>query len=140
MERNSTISVFGSNGTATDSGTEEDQNVSFGAKLRAGRDDEDEGKSDEEHRKPVLTEQDGKPYPTRIFHMPMSSFTVTTGEEEEETVHQVRGKLFSLVDGNQWKERGTGTLKLNVRRSDGSGARLGMWYILVQVKLSDSQC
>lgn len=48
-----------------------------------------------------------------------------TGEEDEETIHQVRGKLFSLVGGNQWKERGTGTLKLNVRRSDGSGARLG---------------
>jgi Ran-binding protein 3 len=48
-----------------------------------------------------------------------------TGEEEEETLHQVRGKLFSLVDGTQWKERGTGTIKLNVRRSDGGGARLG---------------
>ena len=51
-----------------------------------------------------------------------------TGEEEEETIHQVRGKLFALVAG-QWKERGTGTLKLNVRRSDGSGARLGMDYL-----------
>ncbi|KAF9466168.1 hypothetical protein BDZ94DRAFT_1213575 [Collybia nuda] len=109
LERNSTISVFGSNGAATDSGTEEDQNASFGAKLRAGRDDEDEGKSDDEQRKPILTEQD-----------------LMTGEEEEQTIHQVRGKLFSLSDGNQWKERGTGTLKLNVRRSDGSGARLVM--------------
>lgn len=49
-----------------------------------------------------------------------------TGEEDDQTIHQVRGKLFFLVDGNQWKERGTGLLKLNVKRSDGSGARLGM--------------
>lgn len=30
------------------------------------------------------------------------------------------------MGGNQWQERGTGTLKLNVRRSDGGGARLGI--------------
>ena len=48
-----------------------------------------------------------------------------TGEEEEDTVYQVRGKLFTLSAQNQWKERGTGMLRLNVRREDGSGARLG---------------
>jgi Ran-binding protein 3 len=37
----------------------------------------------------------------------------------------VRGKLFSLSPDNQWKERGTGSLKLNVRILDGGGARLG---------------
>ena len=46
-----------------------------------------------------------------------------TGEEEEYTIHQVRGKLFSL-QGNSWKERGTGVLKLNVKQEDGTGARL----------------
>ncbi|EEB92999.1 hypothetical protein MPER_08408 [Moniliophthora perniciosa FA553] len=50
---------------------------------------------------------------------------VSTGEEEEETIHQVRGKLFHLADG-AWRERGTGLLKLNVRASDGGGARLVM--------------
>jgi RanBP1 domain len=50
---------------------------------------------------------------------------VITGEEDEETLYQVRGKLFSLGSQNQWKERGTGTIKLNVRRYDGNGARLG---------------
>lgn len=50
---------------------------------------------------------------------------VHTGEEDEETVYQVRGKLYALSSQNQWKERGTGTLKLNVRREDGTGARLG---------------
>lgn len=36
---------------------------------------------------------------------------------------QARSKLF--VNEKGWKERGVGLLKLNVRRSDGSGARLG---------------
>lgn len=49
---------------------------------------------------------------------------VTTGEEEEETIHQVRGKLYALEE-SAWKEKGTGLLKLNVRASDGAGARLG---------------
>lgn len=55
----------------------------------------------------------------------MSCPLATTGEEDEETIHQVRGKLFFLADG-VWKERGTGLLKLNVRASDGGGARLGI--------------
>ena len=52
-------------------------------------------------------------------------WAVVTGEEEEDTVYQVRGKLFALSSQNQWKERGTGMLRLNVRRADGTGARLG---------------
>ncbi|KAF8075157.1 hypothetical protein FPV67DRAFT_617951 [Lyophyllum atratum] len=110
VERTPGISVFGSNGAASDSGAEDEKEDrgSFGERLRAGKDDEDDGKSDEE-AKYMLTEQD-----------------LLTGEEDEQTVHQVRGKLFSLVGGNQWKERGTGTLKLNVKRLDGSGARLVM--------------
>ncbi|KAJ7252545.1 hypothetical protein C8J57DRAFT_1474187 [Mycena rebaudengoi] len=104
-------STVAGNGAA-DSGAEDerdDRPVSFGEKLRAGKDEEEDGRSDEEGGKPVLTEQD-----------------FTTGEEDEETLHQVRGKLFVLVDGASWKERGTGTIKLNVRRSDGGGARLVM--------------
>ncbi|KAH0836784.1 hypothetical protein J3R83DRAFT_8535 [Lanmaoa asiatica] len=49
-----------------------------------------------------------------------------TGEEDEETLLHIRGKLYALCPQNQWKERGTGQLKLNVRRADGSGARLVM--------------
>ncbi|RDB15350.1 Brefeldin A resistance protein [Hypsizygus marmoreus] len=113
VERTQGINAFGAiNGGGSDSGAEDDKEeraVSFGEKLRAGKNYEDESKSDEDQQKVTLTEQD-----------------VLTGEEDEETVHQVRGKLFSLVGGTQWKERGTGTLKLNVRRSDGSGARLVM--------------
>lgn len=47
-----------------------------------------------------------------------------TGEEDDETIYQVRGKLYTLVDHSGWKERGTGLMKVNVRQTDGSGARL----------------
>jgi hypothetical protein len=58
---------------------------------------------------------------------------VETGEEDEETVYQVRGKLFALSAQNQWKERGTGQLKLNVRQDDGGGARLRALFHSVTV-------
>ncbi|KAI0287349.1 hypothetical protein BC826DRAFT_1045299 [Russula brevipes] len=51
---------------------------------------------------------------------------VLTGEEEDETIHSVRGKLFILSEQNQWKERGTGLLRLNRRKVDRTGARLVM--------------
>ncbi|CAA7265139.1 unnamed protein product [Cyclocybe aegerita] len=102
--------VLGQSSNGSDSGAEDEQEepTTFGERLRAHKDDEDENRSDEENGKVQLTEQD-----------------VMTGEEDEETLHQVRGKLFSL-HGNQWKERGTGLLKLNVRVEDGTGARLVM--------------
>ncbi|KAG6829062.1 hypothetical protein H0H92_005836 [Tricholoma furcatifolium] len=110
-EPNSVLSVFGSaEGAPSDSGDEDDkEEVSFGERLRAGKNEDEEGSDALRETSYKLTEQE-----------------VLTGEEDEQTVHQVRGKLFSLVDGNQWKERGTGTLKLNVKRSDGTGARLIM--------------
>ncbi|KAM5537367.1 hypothetical protein V8D89_008886 [Ganoderma adspersum] len=82
--------------------------ASFKEQLRAGKDREEEDE-DEEQRRLNLTEQE-----------------VHTGEEEEDTVYQVRGKLFALSEANQWKERGTGMLRLNVRSEDGGGARLIM--------------
>ncbi|RPD57223.1 hypothetical protein L227DRAFT_578131 [Lentinus tigrinus ALCF2SS1-6] len=105
--------VFGSQNSVLDSGkededSEKDSGVSFGERLRAQKDKEAEEASDEEKRL-NLTEQE-----------------VVTGEEEEDTVYQVRGKLFVLSSQNQWKERGTGMLRLNVRRADGTGARLVM--------------
>ncbi|KAG1879252.1 hypothetical protein F4604DRAFT_1579445 [Suillus subluteus] len=103
-------------GSADESGSgEEDDDEenerppsTFGERLRAGRDDE-EDEPDEEKERERLQEQD-----------------VVTGEEDEETIHHVRAKLYALCPQNQWKERGTGLLKLNVRRSDGGGARLLM--------------
>jgi len=50
-----------------------------------------------------------------------------TGEEGEMTIHSQRAKLFAM-EGTAWKERGTGTLKLNVSTSDKTSARLGMTF------------
>lgn len=49
---------------------------------------------------------------------------MVTGEEEEDTVFSIRAKLYILSDQKQWKERGTGPLKVNIRK-DGDGSRLG---------------
>ncbi|KAL0574310.1 hypothetical protein V5O48_007648 [Marasmius crinis-equi] len=113
LERNSNTPLLGGNGNGNhqDSGAEDerdDRRSTFGERLRAGKDDDEGSGGDEDSPKMSLTEQE-----------------VSTGEEEEETIHQVRGKLFVLADG-AWKERGTGLLKLNVRASDGGGARLVM--------------
>lgn len=56
----------------------------------------------------------------------MTQLTIVhTGEEDEETIYQTRTKLYVMQDDGGWRERGVGTLKLNVRASDGKGARLG---------------
>lgn len=49
-----------------------------------------------------------------------------TGEEEEETLHQVKCKLYAMSEG-QWAERGMGPIRLNqtVAKGDKHGARLG---------------
>ncbi|KAK7056491.1 hypothetical protein VNI00_003047 [Paramarasmius palmivorus] len=110
VERSTSTPVLG--GVGQDSGAEDDRDErprsTFGERLRAGKDEDEGSGADEDNPRMHLTEQE-----------------VATGEEEEETIHQVRGKLFYLAEG-AWKERGTGLLKLNVRASDGGGARLVM--------------
>ncbi|KAF5376351.1 hypothetical protein D9757_008644 [Collybiopsis confluens] len=104
----------------TDSDAGENSALAFGGGVKGsvfggGEDSDgaaDSGNGDEEW-------DDSKP------KVALSEQEVSTGEEDEETIHQVRGKLFALVDG-AWKERGTGLLKLNVRVTDGAGARLVM--------------
>ena len=68
MERNPTVGVFGAsttgNNNGSDSGAEDDRDyrpthTSFGARLRAGKDEDEESKSEEEQSKVLLTEQDG---------------------------------------------------------------------------------
>ncbi|KAI0262285.1 hypothetical protein BC834DRAFT_925245 [Gloeopeniophorella convolvens] len=68
----------------------------------------------------------GAPAAKRARGESESGGAVLTGEEEDETVHSVRGKLYVLSAQNQWKERGTGVLRLNRRRADHAGARLVM--------------
>lgn len=50
---------------------------------------------------------------------------MVTGEEDEYTKFQMRTKLYVMQSDNSWRERGVGVLRLNVRRGDGHGARLG---------------
>lgn len=60
-----------------------------------------------------------------------------TGEEDDLTVFQTRAKLYTQDESFAYKERGTGLLKVNVRRSDGEGARIGtyIWdFILLELK------
>lgn len=59
---------------------------------------------------------------------------VITGEEEEDTVFSIRAKLYILSDQKQWKERGTGPLKVNIRK-DGDGSRLGRSYLYNEAHL-----
>lgn len=63
-----------------------------------------------------------------------------TGEEDERTIFQTRAKLFTMDEHLTWKERGTGQLKVNVRRIDGMGTRLvmraeGVFRVILNVKL-----
>lgn len=119
------------NGSESTEEEQDEEPTTFGERLRAGRDEEDENKTDEDNQKLMLEEQDGV-----LNYLPNCSCVhvifsaVMTGEEEEETLHQVRGKLFSL-DENAWKERGTGLLKLNVKIDDGTGARLGAFQLVI---------
>ncbi|KAG2175667.1 hypothetical protein INT43_001314 [Umbelopsis isabellina] len=48
---------------------------------------------------------------------------LTTGEEDEYTVHSVKAKLL-VIDGKSenWKERGTGTLRINTKKTNGTSA------------------
>ncbi|BGP52885.1 hypothetical protein JCM8202v2_000442 [Rhodotorula sphaerocarpa] len=52
---------------------------------------------------------------------------LVTGEEEEETLHQVKCKLYEMSEG-QWAERGMGPIRLNqtAGKGDKHGARLVM--------------
>lgn len=72
----------------------------------------------------ILKESRGDVEVEKKDKVAMHEQDVTTGEEDEDTVFQARSKLF--VNEKGWKERGVGLLKLNVQRSDGSGARLVM--------------
>lgn len=95
------LGILDGNGAPAD----EDGACTFGERLRAQKDGEEQS---DEGQALDLHEQE-----------------IPTGEEDEQTVCQVRGKLFTL-DSGAWKERGMGIMRLNVRRDNGTGARLIM--------------
>ncbi|WOL04361.1 ran-binding protein [Canna indica] len=50
----------------------------------------------------------------------LQEVAVTTGEEEEDALLDLKAKLYRFdKDGNQWKERGTGSVKLLKHRETG---------------------
>ncbi|THU59719.1 hypothetical protein C4D60_Mb07t05030 [Musa balbisiana] len=50
----------------------------------------------------------------------LSEVAVTTGEEEEDALLDLKAKLYRFdKEGNQWKERGTGSVKLLKHRETG---------------------
>jgi Ran-binding protein 3 len=66
LERTPSIGVFGESNNGSESGDDdeqEDDRMSFGARLRAGKDEDEEIKTDDETLK--LTEQDGKLFPNK---------------------------------------------------------------------------
>ncbi|KAI8055463.1 hypothetical protein BDF22DRAFT_742050 [Syncephalis plumigaleata] len=50
---------------------------------------------------------------------------VVTGEEEEEKLFEMRGKLYEFED-NTWRERGIGLCHININKDDSNSARLVM--------------
>ncbi|KAG8873348.1 hypothetical protein FRB97_006814 [Tulasnella sp. 331] len=58
--------------------------------------------------------------------MIVEEIELTTGEEDEDTKHQVRAKLYQLDPSGSYKERGLGILKIKVRKTGEAGARLVM--------------
>lgn len=67
---------------------------------------------------------------------------VVTGEEDEDTICHVRGKLFDFDEGKgekgDWKERGVGLLRLNKKIGDDT-ARLGGFSLTVALALKLTQ-
>ncbi|OEL13332.1 Ran-binding protein 1-like protein b [Dichanthelium oligosanthes] len=50
----------------------------------------------------------------------LEEVAVTTGEEDEDVLLDMKAKLYRFdKDGNQWKERGTGTVKLLKHKENG---------------------
>ena len=57
---------------------------------------------------------------------------LTTGEEEEESVFKTEGTLFEFFkDGQGWRERGRGELRLNKSTTGGEalGQECGLRYL-----------
>jgi len=79
-------------------------------------DGEDHHQTDADaHQDPRFKEQEHSKYRLRSENCGLYTHraTVETGEEEEETIFSCRAKLYHYE--KEWKERGTGVFKINVR-------------------------
>ncbi|KAK1265649.1 hypothetical protein QJS04_geneDACA010621 [Acorus gramineus] len=80
--------------------------------------------ADPEHETPTeVAERAGEEEDTGAQVAPivrLEEVAVTTGEEDEEVLYDQKAKLYRFdKEGNQWKERGAGTVKLLKHRSTG---------------------
>ncbi|GAK68088.1 pH domain-like protein [Moesziomyces antarcticus] len=75
----------------------------------------------------LLSEDKGAVAETKAKPLLEVNEDTKTGEEDEETIHSIRAKLYTMADDQSWKERGTGTLRVNVpKHSARDKARLVM--------------
>ncbi|KAG0286872.1 hypothetical protein BGZ96_009097 [Linnemannia gamsii] len=75
---------------------------------------------------PEQTEESERTFGAAIFSN-TDQIDVQTGEENEMTIFQTKGKLYADAEkSHTWKERGKGTFKINVGRRDTKVARLVM--------------
>ncbi|KAK1285781.1 hypothetical protein QJS10_CPB20g00273 [Acorus calamus] len=80
--------------------------------------------ADPEHETPTeVAEGGGEEEDTGAQVAPivrLEEVAVTTGEEDEEVLYDQKAKLYRFdKEGNQWKERGAGTVKLLKHKSTG---------------------
>lgn len=99
--------------------------ISFLAEREKEKEENEEEEEESEQEQETKRHRDADPPALALLD------SVPTGEEDEETVHQVRCKLFvmPIKQGSSpevgWKERGTGILRVN-QRADDSKTRLVM--------------
>merc|ERR1712001_614496 len=118
---------------------------------------EEENQGSREEQEDSQTKKDDSthdPYFAPIVNLP--EMEVPTGEEEEEEAFKIRAKLFrfdSIADPPEWKERGTGDVKLMAQKNNKGKIRVLMrrdktfkicanhfiqpWMILKPMKGSD---
>jgi Ran-binding protein 3 len=65
-------------------------------------------------------------------------YIAKTGEEDEESIHSIRAKLYTMSVDQNWKERGTGTLRVNVPRKNAMkrSARIGEQCVLLPISFT----
>ncbi|CAN0880159.1 Ran-binding protein 1 homolog c [Linum grandiflorum] len=75
-------------------------------------------REDEEENSPAADDEDTGAQVAPIVQL--EEVAVTTGEEDEDPILDLKSKLYRFdMDGSQWKERGTGTVKLLKHKNTG---------------------
>ncbi|KAF4346606.1 ran-binding protein 1 homolog b [Cannabis sativa] len=83
----------------------------------ASKEPEHEPRADEEETTAAEDEDTGAQVAPIVK---LEEVTVTTGEEHEEAILDLKSKLYRFdKDGNQWKERGAGTVKFLKHKESG---------------------